>query len=126
MMPARRAILVAMRLCVLALVTVLATAACATAAATTGSDRAQAAAGRTLPRPVRLARNDAAHRRHLHAAQVRVVSVTRRTWPDSCLGLGGPEMCAQVVVKGYRAVFVVRGKRLVYRTDLTSVYRLES
>jgi hypothetical protein len=125
MMPARRAILVAMRLSVLVLVVVLVTVACATAAASPRGERAQVAV-RSLPRPVRLARNDAAHRRHLRAAQVRVVSVTRRTWPDSCLGLGGPEICAQVLVKGYRAVFLVRGKRLVYRTDLTSVYRLES
>jgi Tfp pilus assembly protein FimT len=126
MMPARRAILVGMRHSVLVVVAVLATFACATAAASFEGERTRAAAGRSLPRPVRLARNDAAHRRHLRAAQVRVVSVKRRTWPDSCLGLGGREFCAQVLVKGYRAVFVVRGRRLVYRTDLTSVYRLES
>jgi len=59
------------------------------------------------------ASSSAAHRRYLRAAQVRVVRYTRRTWPDGCLGLGGPEViCTQALVDGYRAVFEVRGKRV--------------
>ena len=84
------------------------------------------AASRTLPRPVRLARNDAAHRRDLRASQVRVVRYTRRTWPDGCLGLGGPDViCTQALVDGYRAVFEVRGRRVVYRTDMNDTFRIE-
>jgi hypothetical protein len=29
------------------------------------------------------------------------------------------------MVRGYRAVFVVRGRRVVYRTDLHTTYRVE-
>lgn len=97
----------------------------APAAGGPGSERAQAAST-ALPRPVRLARNHAAHSRGLRASQVRVVSVRRRTWPDGCLGLGGADMmCTQAMVEGYRAVFAVRGRRVAYRTDLHGTYRVE-
>jgi hypothetical protein len=80
----------------------------------------------TLPRPVRIARNDAAHSRHLRAAQVRVVSYRRVTFSDGCLGLGGAdEICSDAMVPGYRAIFLVRGKRVVYRTDLRGHFRVE-
>ena len=90
----------------------------------TPSDSVQAAT--SLPRPVRLARNDAAHRRNLRASQVKVVSYKRRTWPDGCLGLGGTgAICTQQLVAGYRAVFLVRGRRVAYRTDLRNLIRVE-
>jgi hypothetical protein len=94
--------------------------------AVAGSSTQLAQAASTLPRPVRLARNDAAHRRDLRASQVRVVRYTRRTWPDGCLGLGGPDViCTQALVDGYRAVFEVRGRRVVYRTDMYELFRVE-
>ena len=114
----------------LALALVLCTAAPASVAggvavASSSADSVQAAS-RTLPRPVRLARNDAAHRRDLRASQVRVVRYTRRTWPDGCLGLGGPDViCTQALVDGYRAIFEIRGRRVVYRTDMYDTYRVE-
>lgn len=108
----------------------VATLACGAPAATPQEERprdsAQAAPAKSLPRPVRLARNHAARSRGLRAAEVRVVSVRRRTWPDGCLGLGGSgEICSQALVPGYRAVFALRGTRLVYRTDLKSAYRVQ-
>ncbi|MEA2138360.1 MAG: hypothetical protein QOG56_1510 [Solirubrobacteraceae bacterium] len=113
------------RLLALASCTALLALACATPAASLGASRAQAASP-TLPRPVRLARNHAAHSRHLRAAQVRVVSYVRRTWPDGCLGIAAADvMCTQELVAGYRAVFVVRAKRVAYRTDLHDRYRVE-
>ena len=113
-----------MRLFALMLCSALLVPAGGAAAASRSALGAQAAS--TLPRPVRLARNHAAHSRNLRAAQVRVVSVTRRTWPDGCLGLSDPDvMCTSALVRGYRAVFSVRGKRVVYRTDLHSKYRVE-
>jgi hypothetical protein len=102
-----------------------ASAAAGADAASGDRERAQAAHHR-LPRPVRLARNHAAHSRGLRASEVRVVRYGRRTWPDGCLGLGGPDLvCTQALVDGYRAVFDVRGKRVVYRTDLHDTYRVE-
>ena len=84
------------------------------------------AAKHKLPRPVRLARNHAAHSRNLRASEVRVVRYSRRTWPDGCLGLGGPDLvCTQALVDGYRAVFEVRGRRVVYRTNLYDNFRAE-
>jgi hypothetical protein len=81
----------------------------------------------SLPHAVKLARADAAKRKHVTVGEVRVVKVTARTWPDGCLGLGRrDEMCAQLVTRGYRATFSVRGKRVVYRTDHGSSYRRES
>jgi hypothetical protein len=80
-----------------------------------------------LPHVVALARADAAKRKHVTVSKVRVVKVTAKTWPNGCLGLGKrDEMCAQVITRGYRATFSVRGKRIVYRTNRTSSYRRES
>jgi hypothetical protein len=122
----RLASFTSMRSIVLVMCAALANMPGAAAAASPSGDRAQAAASGSLPRPVRLARNDAAHSRHLRAAQVRVVSFKRTTWPDGCLGLGGAGvMCTQQLVAGYRAVFTVRGRRVVYRTDLHGTYRAE-
>ncbi len=81
----------------------------------------------SLPHAVKLARADAAKRKHVSVAKVRVVKVTAKSWPDSCLGLAKPDqMCAQVVTRGYRATFSVRGKRTVYRTDRKTTFRRES
>jgi hypothetical protein len=80
-----------------------------------------------LPHAVALARADAAKRKHVSLGKVRVVKVTAKTWPNSCLGLGKrDEMCLTVLTRGYHATFSVRGKHLVYRTDRTSSYRRES
>jgi hypothetical protein len=112
------------RLRVTALVA-LAAVACG-AIATLNARRAEAKRA-SLPHAVTLARADAAKRKHVTVGKVRVVKVTAKTWPDSCLGLGkADEMCAQVVTRGYRATFSVRGKRIVYRTDRKSAYRRES
>ena len=71
--------------------------------------------------------SDAAKRKHVSVGRGRVVKVTTKAWPNSCLGLPKPgQMCAQIVVNGYRVTFSVRGKRVVYRTDRTTTYRRES
>jgi len=96
------------------------------AIATCNARRAEAKSAR-LPHVVSLARADAAKRKHVTIGKVRVVKVTVKAWPDSCLGLAKPDqMCAQVVTRGYRATFSVRGKRIVYRTDRKTTYRRES
>lgn len=107
-----------------ALVALLAVA--GAAIATSHARRAEArSAGQ--PRVVRLARADAAKRKHVKLSQVRVVRVTSRTWPDTCLGLPrAGEMCGQVVTRGYRVTFSVRGRRVVYRTDRHTALRHES
>ncbi len=77
----------------------------------------------TQPRPVRLARADAAKRARVSAGKIRVVGVTRKTWSDSCLGVRTPDvLCAQVITTGYRVTFSVRGERVIYHTDRRSSF----
>jgi hypothetical protein len=46
--------------------------------------------------------------------------VERQEWPDSCLGLGGPdESCAQVITPGWLLAFTVNGQEYRYRADET-------
>jgi hypothetical protein len=52
--------------------------------------------------------------------QIEFETVERREWPDSCLGLGGPdEACAQVITPGWLVVFSVEGTEYRYRVDET-------
>ena len=52
--------------------------------------------------------------------QVRVVSWQQVDWPNSCLGIAAPDqVCAQVIVEGYRVILEANGARHEYRTDET-------
>ena len=52
--------------------------------------------------------------------QVRVVSWEEVDWPNSCLGIAArDQMCAQVIVEGYRVILEASGARYEYRTDRT-------
>lgn len=55
-----------------------------------------------------------------------VLEVAAIDWPDSCLGVAGPdEMCAQVITPGYRVVFSVDGNRYVLHSNVQGdVYRV--
>jgi hypothetical protein len=72
-------------------------------------------------------RRDLAQRFGIPRRDLQIVSSSRETWTDSCLGLGGPaELCALVTVEGWR-VGVSNGQQTwFYRTDNTAeVLRLE-
>ncbi|MEX0785929.1 MAG: dockerin type I repeat-containing protein [Dehalococcoidia bacterium] len=58
---------------------------------------------------------------------VRYVEEEARSWPDSCLGLGGPsEACLTVVTPGYRFRLDVDGQFYIWRTNQSgSEVRLE-
>jgi hypothetical protein len=50
--------------------------------------------------------------------QIDVIAVKPMEWPDSCLGLAGPdEFCAQVITPGYEVTLTVDGQEYVFRTD---------
>ncbi len=50
--------------------------------------------------------------------QVRVTEAKRQTWPNACLGLAkSDELCAQMLVEGWRIVLSDESERWVYRTD---------
>lgn len=54
----------------------------------------------------------------LPAARLRIVQAKRQTWPDGCLGLGGPETaCLFATVPGWEVTVQGGVKRWVYRTD---------
>ena len=61
-------------------------------------------------------------------AQLTIIAVEQVQWPDSCLGLGGPdESCAAVNTPGWRAVFEANNQRYEVRTNATgSTVRLVS
>ncbi|MBC7316933.1 MAG: hypothetical protein H5T70_10980, partial [Chloroflexi bacterium] len=62
-------------------------------------------------------RLDLAGRLGLASDAIQLVSVEPATWPDACLGLAQPgEMCAQVLVEGYRVLFQAGGAVYEYRT----------
>jgi hypothetical protein len=72
-----------------------------------------------LPAPVAEAVLQAAARESgADPSDLMIRTFERQTWPDSCLGLGGPaEICAAVLVEGWR-VTVTGGKRTwVFRTN---------
>ena len=57
---------------------------------------------------------------NLKASQIKLVSIEPVSWPDSCLGLPGPEeMCAEMITDGYRVVLSVNGQNYPYHTDQT-------
>jgi hypothetical protein len=50
--------------------------------------------------------------------ELQIVEASERTWSDSCLGLGrANELCAQVIVEGYRVVLSDSNQTWAYRTD---------
>ncbi len=63
--------------------------------------------------------------------EVLVVSVTPKQWPNSCLGLAGPEeVCAQVITPGYEVVLELDSEGYTegytYHTDEGTNARLAS
>ena len=52
------------------------------------------------------------------AEDLEVASATAKSWPDGCLGLGGPdEICTLAIVDGWEVVVINGDNRWVYRTD---------
>lgn len=82
-----------------------------------------------VPRSVQSAViSDLSRRQNIPDRQIRITEATRQTWPDSCLGLSGPnEFCSQVRTDGWRMVLTENNNRWVYRTDESGrTVRLES
>ncbi|ARV57234.1 hypothetical protein BZZ01_00060 [Nostocales cyanobacterium HT-58-2] len=58
----------------------------------------------------------ASKRSEVPIAQLRIVEVERRQWPDSCLGIADPlALCAAVLVPGWQVTVSDGQQRLVYR-----------
>lgn len=73
------------------------------------------------------ARTDLAGRLGLASGAIQLVAVEPATWPDACLGLPQPgEMCAQVLVEGYRVLLQAGGKMYEYREGGGSMRAVEA
>lgn len=92
--------------------------------------QAQAAKAKTrLPQiVVRRVKQDLVERFDLRSRDLKVVSFSRETWGDSCLGLAQPnERCAMATVEGWRVEMTNGKENWVYRTDLKAqVIKLET
>lgn len=69
---------------------------------------------------VAAAKEAAAKSLGLSERAVGLVTITQGDWPDSCLGLGGPEeMCAMMLVPGFTITLIANDTHVAYRTDQT-------
>jgi hypothetical protein len=69
---------------------------------------------------------DAAAVLGMPAAEIAVLSLEAREWPDGCLGLGhSGEGCTDAITPGYRIALGPPADGLIYRTDLRGAFRRE-
>jgi hypothetical protein len=73
----------------------------------------------SLPRAIAEAvRQDLFRKTGIPVAQVQIKEASTAQWPNACLGLAtSGEMCAEVIVPGWRIVLSDGNKTWIYRTD---------
>lgn len=73
-------------------------------------------------------RQDLSRQTGIPLGKLKVTSATPEQWPNGCLGLAKPdELCAQLLVEGWRVVVSDGSQTWVYRTDGTGqTLRLEN
>jgi hypothetical protein len=84
--------------------------------------------GMVIPEQLEPAREAVAQERNLSLEEVQLQQYTFVEWSDSCLGAAGPEeMCLQVIMPGYRAVFSTPDGEVVVHTDSSGqIFRIVS
>jgi hypothetical protein len=76
--------------------------------------------GAELPAPAARAREQLAAELGVGLETVEVVSFHEEEWPDSCLGMAGPdEMCLQAITPGWLVLLSVNGQAYEAHTDRT-------
>lgn len=60
---------------------------------------------------------DISRRHNLNRSELKILEVARQTWSDGCLGLGGDQICTQVLVPGWLVILRSEDKLWAYRTD---------
>ncbi len=81
-----------------------------------------------LPATVAAAvRQDLSRSTGITADKLKVTESSRKSWPNTCLGLGSSdEICAQMIVEGWRVVVSDGRQTWVYRTNARgNILRLE-
>ena len=75
-----------------------------------------------LPTTVEAAVLQAAAQDHSVIEDLDIISAEPKSWPDGCLGLGGPdEICTFAVVDGWEVTVAQGDDRWVYRTDAEGI-----
>ena len=77
----------------------------------------------TLPQPVELVREDLAIQLGIAPDDIELVTLEEVIWPDTCLGLPAPELCAPGETPGYRVTLVAQGQEYTYHTDKGDTFR---
>lgn len=75
------------------------------------------------PRPVELAQQDLAQKLDIALSSIDVLQTKDVMWPDKCLGLPAPELCAPGETLGYRVTLEALGQEYVYHTDQAESFR---
>lgn len=95
----------------------------------TSADNAPTGSLHNLPVPdgVSSARTFVSEASGVPVGEVIVMSAYEMEWPNSCLGLAGPdELCAEVITPGYEVTLVAHGEEYTVRVNETgSVIREE-
>jgi hypothetical protein len=86
-----------------------------------GSDTAEVRSA--VGPPTQTVRRDLGSRLRIPVAQIHVVRVERRIWPDGCLGLPSPEFCAPRPTPGFRITLAAGEERYRYRTNRSGGFR---
>jgi hypothetical protein len=76
-----------------------------------------------LSQPVELVRRDLATRLGIASDSIEITRVEQTLWPDKCLGLPAPELCAPGNTPGYRITLWALGQNYIYHTDRNETFR---
>ena len=76
-----------------------------------------------IPAVVEMARHDAARTHSVSIHQVKIIELQEAVWPDTCLGIPSPELCARGETPGYRVIFQIGDKQYQYHTDRVDSFR---
>ena len=89
----------------------------------TGWDGNAAACVTTQPAVTSAVVADLAQALSIHSGQIQIVCTQPMTWPDGCLGIPAPELCAPGPTPGYLIVLQALGKQYVYHASQTGSWR---
>jgi hypothetical protein len=76
-----------------------------------------------LPSPVELVLQDLAQQLEIAPNSIDVLRIEDVVWPDGCLGLPAPELCAPFETPGYRVTLHALGREYQYHTNRDSAFR---
>jgi hypothetical protein len=57
------------------------------------------------------------------SGSIELVAAEEVVWPDTCLGLPAPELCAPGPTPGYRITLRALGQEYVYHSDRSGMFR---